>query len=205
MGFLVAIINILSIPLMILNTLGWLVAGIWLAALGAWYPLIIGVVAFFCATWVISLALIPSVGIQAGGAALLEKGHTIPGWALLFLGNLYVVAIVTIWCVGSLVFFMAKATPSSLIPMLIWSYSVAVGPWEYMAHKEGPDATGSQASVFFAQLGYLILMLLVYFVNIRIIDAVIVFSVVMIIDVFVMFALAVVMIKENKLHDVYYQ
>jgi hypothetical protein len=76
-----------------------------------------------------------------------------------FLAALYDITIITIWCVGVLSFFGYRADVSSVIPALLWSYSIATRPIVGMANGEDGGAVATWATVFFAQLGYAVMML----------------------------------------------
>ena len=56
--------------------------------------------------------------------------------------------------------------------MLIWSYGVALGPWQWMAQKDAQGGGGeaSMATTFFAQVGYVIMILLAIFMRVSIAD-----------------------------------
>ena len=66
---------------------------------------------------------------------------------------LYVYGLITAWCVAMLWYFMERVTTANLlIPLLLWSSAVAIGPWAYIGSKE--DGLGSSLTIFFAQVGY---------------------------------------------------
>ena len=161
MKAILGLFSALGLFFMVLNTFGGLVSGIWLAILGEWWAIGIGLLSIFASSMVISIALLPSLAFTAGAVAFGSNSKA----AFLFFGalaNLYVVLVMTVWCVGALVFFLSPATPDTWIPLLIWSYGVATGPWSYMASQESRDG-GGQASVvgaFFGQVAYLAMVLI---------------------------------------------
>jgi len=168
----------LCVPFAYLNLLGGIVAGIWLAILGQWGTIVGGLFLFFTATFVINFVLIPMRLFIPPAVYCAEKGKT---FGLLFfsaLSNLYVITVMTVWCCGVLFTFVKDATSSSLIPLLIWSYGIATGPWAYMASRD-QEVGGSPATAittFLAQIGYVVIMLMVIFSTITTIQALQVFA-----------------------------
>jgi hypothetical protein len=163
MNALLGFIKLFSLPIVLLNIVGGIISLIWLAILREWGAIGYGICAIIFSTFAISFLLLPSLLLSGPGTYFLKKGHKYLFYMFSFLSNLYVNVLITVWCVGSLLLFMEKASPASLIPMLIWSYGIATSPWTYMASKEGPDALGSCVPSFFAQIGYIIMMFMVLF------------------------------------------
>jgi len=128
-------ITVISIPLLILNILGGIVAGIWLAILGEWGTIGYGVVAFFGSTFTLGFVLMPSIFLAATAAYCEKKGNTFGMFCFATLASLYTIGVLTTWCCIVLSFFSQATSGSILIPSLIWSYGIAVGPWSYMVSK----------------------------------------------------------------------
>lgn len=63
MKVLLGLFGSLLIPFMVLNLLGGIVSGIWLAILGRWEALGLGVAFFFTSKFLLSFALLPAVAI----------------------------------------------------------------------------------------------------------------------------------------------
>lgn len=146
-----------SIALMLLNTFGTVVAGVWLAVLGQWRLIGAGLLLAFIGRFAIGLAMLPGVFFAAPAAALYEKKHFFGFCTFAFLALAYQFIVLTVWCLLSLFIFADRATPSSAIPLLLWSYGVANGTIAYMAHKD--MQTGNDAAVLpavFAQFAYVI-------------------------------------------------
>lgn len=196
-GFITA----LTIPLMVLNMLGGVVSGIWLGILGQWGTIIGGILFFFISTWLLSIALMPSLLLAAPAAYCAEKGKIFGFVFFGALSNLYTFALITIWCCGLLFLYVRGATASSLIPRLIWSYGVATGPWAYMASKErGSEGEGfaSSVSTFLAEFAFLVIMLLVIFTPITFIGAIKVFAGFMLVGFMVQMSLSILLMNEQK-------
>lgn len=179
MNALMGIIMVLSIPLMILNMLGGIVSGVWLAILGDWRALGIGVACFLVSSGFLGFALLPSFLLAAPAAYCAEKGRA---FGLIFfcaLSSIYTLGLITAWCCGVLFLFMQDATASNLIPRLIWSYGVATGPWAYMASKDqGREGEGSASAMatFLAEAAYMVVAFLILFSELSWIGAIKVFG-----------------------------
>lgn len=201
MTALLGLITALSVPLMILNILGDVVSGIWLAFLGEWGAIGRGILFFVVSTWLLGFALMPSLLLTAPAAYYAERGKTFGLVCFGALSSLYILALITIWCCSILFLFLKDATASSLIPRLIWSYGVATGPWVYMASKDqGPAGEGfaSTLATFLAELAYLVIMLLVIFTPITLLGAIKVFGGFMLVDLVVELSLVVTIQKGQK-------
>ncbi len=189
MGALVGFMKVLAIPLALLNILGGIVSGIWLAVLGEWGAIGWGILALAVSGIALSLVLMPSALLAVPAAHFGEKGNLFAMYILAFLSNLYVIAVVTVWCVAVLYFFAKRADANSIIPMLIWSYGVATGPWAWMAQKEqqGGGGFASVVYAFFSQVGYMVMVLAVLLARVTLIDVIVLFSVVMFIGLVIQF------------------
>jgi hypothetical protein len=205
MKVLVGLITALSIPLMILNMLGGIVSGIWLAILGEWGAVGTGILLFFISTWLLSFALIPSLLFAAPAAYCADKGKTFGLVCFGALTSIYTLGLVTVWCCSILFLFVKDATVSSLIPRLIWSYGVATGPWTYMASKdqgEGGEGFASTMAVFLAELAYLVIIFLVLFGPVSLPGAIRVFGGFMAVGLVIQLTL-VVMIQRERVNAGY--
>ncbi len=150
---------------MLLNALGGIASGIWLAILGEWWAFGLGIIGIFVSHLIISIALIPSFGLSAAAYAAIQRGYRTGGMLIGAFSNFYIAALITIWCIAILSIFMSHATSTSWLPLLIWSYGVAIGPWAFLAQKDVQAGTGEGAVTltFFAQLAYLVLIVAIAF------------------------------------------
>ena len=141
-----------------LNALGGIVSGIWLAVIGEWWALGVGLVGLFVSHFLVSILLMPGLLFAAPAAALSERGKHGTAMVLAGFSILYTAGLIAVWGIGVLYFFASRATAHSVIPLLIWSYGVASGPWSFLASKD-QQAGGNEysaMSTFFLQLGYVI-------------------------------------------------
>lgn len=159
------ILTFLSLPFAVLNFFGGIVSGIWLAILGNWGTIALGFIAMIISGFLLTLILMPYMFIAAPSIYFAKKGTMFLSYIFSLLGTAYIVAVMTIWCGGILLFFVNRATDKSLIPVLIWSYGVALGPWQWMAQKDAQAGSGQASTIItiFAQLGYVLTILMVIF------------------------------------------
>ncbi len=201
MKALMGLIAVLSVPLMILNMLGGLVSGIWLAILGEWSVIGGGIFLLFVSSWLLGFALMPSLPLYVSAIYCGKKGKTFGLFCFSALGSLYIYALITVWCCGILYLFVKDATVSDLVPRLIWSYGAATGPWGYMAYKDRDSAgelSGSAIATIASQFSYIVLMLLIIFTPLTVIGGIKVFGGVMLVALVVQMSVAIMSQKEQK-------
>lgn len=149
--------------LLILNALGGIVSGIWLTLIGQCWALGVGLVCLFVSHFLVGILLMPSLLFDVPAATLFERGKQGVATVLAGVSNLYTAGLIAVWGIGVLYFFASRATADSVIPLLIWSYGVAIGPWSFLASKD-LQAGGNECSAmatFFLQVGYVVAIVLV--------------------------------------------
>ncbi|HBC29662.1 MAG TPA: hypothetical protein DC024_00235 [Clostridiales bacterium] len=87
---------------------------------------------------------------------------------LIILGSMnLLISCVTIvaWVMLAFFFMMmyTDRTGVSMVPLLLYGYSVTTGPFIYMASKESDDSKASKIGVYLAQISYVILAILFFF------------------------------------------
>jgi hypothetical protein len=182
--------NILIVPIFIINCLGGIISGIWLVILGEWGLIGYGMLAAMMGGFIIPLAILPSAIFALPAVALMTKGHKFIGYMIGTLSVTYIMIVLSAWCLIVLTTYADQATPDSIIPILIWSYGVALGPISYLAHEElqsGNELSG--LSTFFLQIAYFITILVIIFVGINVFHALVIFGVVMTVAIIYQFHL----------------
>jgi hypothetical protein len=84
-----ALVLLLTLPFVILNFLGGIVSGVWLAILGEWWAIGYGVLSLFVSTFILSLVLLPGVAIATPAMMLLEKGRVVLAFPFILLSQIY--------------------------------------------------------------------------------------------------------------------
>ncbi len=175
-----ALLGVLAVPFVVLNLLGGIAAGIWLAILGEWGAIGYGILASFVAVYALSIALLPQAIFAMPAAYLGMKGRRVLMYLCALPANIYGTLVITIWCVAVLYFFTAQVDSTSLIPLLIWSYSVAMTPLVTMAKPDlyaGDDAlpSASLPVTFLSEIGYIVMICMILFTEAGIGEAGLVF------------------------------
>lgn len=198
-------VAIVTLPLMALNMVGGIVAFIWLAILGQWAFIIGGVLYIFLGYWFVSLMLMPGMIFLLPINYFNEKKNAV-GLALFGLLNLaYVFVIIAVSSFYITQTFTDNLTGSNLVPLLIWSYSVAIAPWTYMASKEGRSDSafdGTTTTLYFSQIGLIITLILVGFFHKSLLESFYIFGWIMIIPLLLSTVAAFIYAKqEYALHN----
>jgi hypothetical protein len=138
-----AALQILTFPFMLLNIFGVLAGAIWLAIIGQWAVLGIGLLSMCLSAPVIGFALMPGTLINLAAAPFLGTRLWFLGFPFLLAGSIYSAAIIGAWCFGVVVFFVQKGGADATLPALLWAYGVAISPLSYMTQRSsGPDGAG---------------------------------------------------------------
>lgn len=157
------IIEIFSVPIMILNFGGGIVGGIWLAFLGEWKLIGIGILLLFTSHWILSILMMPAIPIGAIGLHFYEKKNPL-GHLFGFISQLYTNILIVGTCV--LAFFICSnfykgGVDFGYIPYLLWSWGMALGPWQFFASKE-PNNEFSAITLFSASVFYLLFLVSIF-------------------------------------------
>jgi len=197
------LMKLLAAPLGILNALGGIVSVIWLIVLHDWSTLLGGVALLFASSFVIGILMLPAAGIMAATVAVGAKTgmRGVLFWGLVFLDELYGSAVISVWCLAIFFIFMAlgRQAHNPDLPYLLGSYALALGPWQSMAAKEaGPEGEGftTLALVFFTQVAYVAIMLMVLVANPSIVEIAAVFGAIMLIVMIVLARVGVLLRRE---------
>ena len=153
-----AIMAIFMLPLIILNWLGGIVSGIWLILLGKWGLLLYGILIALFGSYLISLLFLPAMFLLMMPAAyFVEKKQMFLSMVFGFLNLIYTILLIAFCCLTIMLAFINSSDERSIVPAIIWSYGVALGPWMYMASKENRNEF-SGLTVMWTQIAYIIAM-----------------------------------------------
>jgi hypothetical protein len=183
------IIVSLSIPLMIFNNLGGIVAGIWLLILGEWKFVIIGLLAAFTGSFVLGFVLMIPMIFALPSMFFIERNHRIIGYIFGFFSLLTTNAVIFLWCLTAFWVCYINSTADSIIPALLWSYGVAVFPLQSLAEKE-KDNEYTILTLLFVQVAYITMLVLLLLFNTTFLTSFIVFGSFMIFAIFIQAILA---------------
>jgi hypothetical protein len=153
------IIVSISFSLMIFNNIGGIIAGIWLLILGEWKFVIFGLIAAFSGSFILGFALMIPIIFAIPSMFFIERNNKIIGYIFGFFSMLTTNAIIFFWCIISFWIYYSISNPENIIPVLIWSYGVAVFPLQYLADKE-KDNEFIMITTLFVQIAYIVMLIL---------------------------------------------
>ena len=157
MHFILPLMAVISFPLMLLNFLGGIVGGIWLAILGEWGTLGIGVVGLFGGALFCSLLLLPGMALTVPSISAWERGGVIRIVVLPFMivGHLWTYLVMTAWGFGAFIMVLKGVSmDDNVLPYGLWAYAVSTSPWSYMAQKDIQSGNDhGTIPLFFLQVG----------------------------------------------------
>jgi hypothetical protein len=194
---MVALVSVLMLPFFIVNTLGGIVAAVWLAVLGQWGAIGAGLGVMLIAHFGIAFAMLPQIALGTPSVLLYGKGHRLLGAVFALPPLIYLYGVITLWCGAVLWYSMMRVTTATmLIPMILWSYTVATAPWSYMASQE--NNLTSSVPVFVLEVGYIIMGLMILFGQPTFFDVMGVFVAVMAIAVVLTWAYVGVALRKQS-------
>lgn len=146
-----------------------ILACIWLITLDKWYIVIYGILSSFISASVLGYALMPQFLFATLALALREREVKYGSIGIRFIGMLYVYAIFTAWCLAVFYFSVYKSDVESFIPIMLWSYFVALAPIKYMSFMEkrsGSGHAGTEITKIFIQTAYAIALVEAIFIRV---------------------------------------
>lgn len=155
---LATLLGMISIPLALLNLIGGIIAGIWLAILGEWSAILLGCGILFVGAFAVSLLLVPGLGLAGMGVMAIERGNKLLGWLFILLASPWTYVVIIGWEVFIFTTFGKRVTADNMVPMWLWTYGAATGVWSYLASKEeqGGDGGGAVMMAFAAQVAFIV-------------------------------------------------
>ncbi len=158
--------SLLILPLILLNTFGGIIAGIWLAILGEWGHIGTGLLLAIGGPWFLSIPLGISMLVLAPMLMLLEKVKNVVFQVpFAVAGASVTLGIMIAWAYLCQYLLVGEATSRTLIPLLLWTYGAITGPFVFMAQKD-QQAGGNEYSLialFFYQIAAIINMVIIGF------------------------------------------
>lgn len=159
---LIYLTTLIMILLGILDLVGVAVSSIWLALIGQWWALGAGLVGICVHFLLFSILWQFIFWLSQRTRVLYFQGKFVLAAIMAGVTLLCISTLFAAWGIASLYFFVSRATENSLIPLLIWSYCIAVMSWVVFFGNFGTprfiDANSNTIglTMFFYRLGYLI-------------------------------------------------
>ena len=165
-NFLTQLAALLSLPILFINSFGGIIAFVWLIFESEWTLIIQGIVAFFVSSFIVAIAFLPAFGVAFIGMFFYKMKIKILAYPIFWIAALLNIAIISIWTLIVFSYALDNSSPeTSLIPITLWAYGVAVGPIQYMASKESSENVSSQLLTTFSTLGSLWMVFAISFLD----------------------------------------
>lgn len=159
---LAALVGLLvTVALIVVNLLGGLIAGIWLAALGEWRTIFLGFAFSIAMPWAWMIASLPTMalaGIMMGKSD--RDPDAPPSLMLIVPGALYTNSLICAWVLFVFWFFEKRIDDNTAAPFLLWAYSTAMSPLAYMASKERDGNWAESLGIIGAIVTFVVLLLM---------------------------------------------
>lgn len=153
-----SLISVITVPFVFLNAISGVVSCIWLAFLGQWGSIGIGLLVLGFGSMAASFLLLPSTAMAGIAVAAMSRGQNALGFVFGVLGSILTIATIICFEVWIFRVFGQRAARTGVIfPTWLWSYGIATGVWGYLAGKEGGEVNASLFYAFAAQVAYVVL------------------------------------------------
>jgi len=162
---MVAALSLTLVILWALNVFSGIVSGVWLAVIGEWRLIGVGIMMSLAMPWAFMIVMLPQLGLMGLLGPVVDRGKTFLLWPVGFLTSLYGNTVIGVWVFLVFLVFSAHMGNGNHIPLLLWGYATSMAPLAYMASKEPPDSTGTNVGLLLAQLAYVLLVILHYSVD----------------------------------------
>ena len=137
-NFLAQLAVLVSFPILLINSFGGIVAFVWLIFESEWTLIIQGLIAFVVSSFGLAIAFLPAVGVSLVGMFFYKMKIKILAYPIFYISTLLSIAVISIWTFFVFSYALDNSSPeTSLIPITLWAYGVAVGPIQYMTSREG--------------------------------------------------------------------
>ncbi|MGB7060734.1 MAG: hypothetical protein WBF13_00090 [Candidatus Zixiibacteriota bacterium] len=152
------ILTALSIPIILLNFLGGIVAGIWLLFLGEWELVLAAFVVALIAPYAYSIITLFQIPLMAVISHAISRNRKHLALTVGFISTLiaHVIILFYVFYVVNIATQISVLNNLNIVALLLLGYGVATGPFSFMASKEGPEAYASFLAVFVSQVSYII-------------------------------------------------
>lgn len=144
-----AVLTLFTIPIILLNTVGSVVAIVWLIGLGHFKEAAIGVLGSVITGLFIWIPLLPSTLLQIPAMYLISRQWYFLGALSAIPGNIWTVSVMTFYAHQALLLTVYESPADEpLLPYALFGYSVATSPWLYAASKDGGEGSGAILAFF---------------------------------------------------------
>ena len=127
-----------------------------------------GIIIHLASTLIVAFLLLPEIILAASSMFLWKIGLRFVSVLFGDLANFATPAVFVGWGLLTLTVFPQMGPQGAFAPLLLWSYSVATGPWTWMIYKSlnEPDPGLVVLHVWFFSFGYFVAILALFFLGI---------------------------------------
>jgi hypothetical protein len=118
---------LIALLFMVLNLIAFVGAGLWLAVLGYWKIVFLGIALGLSGAFFVSVLLAPSLLLIAPLMSERVSNSRMAALPIAALSLVYTYAVMGIWALTIFWFFSGMAAPAAALPVVLWSYSTATG------------------------------------------------------------------------------
>ena len=130
------LIILLLVPLAVFNMAAGAVSALWLFFSGDWQAVLQAIAVGIIGPFTISIAMMISLPFIVGAAGAAEAKNGLLSFILGVPAILWTYLVMLVWAVGSFWYFSSDQFFDYRLPFAILAYSVAIGPWSFIAQKE---------------------------------------------------------------------
>jgi len=152
-----AICAVIVLGILVTNALAGLVAAVWLLFLHQWTIVLAGFFLSLTMPYWWLLVGLPGMGLGFLAVVLFERRWWVMGLIPGVFGLIWNAVVLIAWVTGVFLFCLKSSSESTLVPMLLWGYAVAVSPVTYMTRHEPADAVASHMGLLMVQAAYVVL------------------------------------------------
>jgi hypothetical protein len=197
-----ALLMVLMVPAALLHVFGGIGAAIWLATLGKWEQIAMGVTGLLFSHLVIATLMLPNHLLVWPATSLMDKGKILLAFPFLLLSNLYEILIISWWCLFVFQYMTLTAEHDTFWPLAAWSYTVSLQPFIRFALKEPEDAgNGAMIVAFNAEVAYMAIVATAALGNTNPADLRMIFGGIMLVSLVVRIYLAIAQHITNTAED----
>ena len=113
-----------------LSLIGTVIALIWLVIVGERWVLLYGI-GGSSLSYMLGLVAVLQFPLFRAARGQAASAKRMRGMFLVIVAQLLTYSVVSVWCHLIFGFFMSKATSSTMIPLLVVSWGVALAPWHF--------------------------------------------------------------------------
>lgn len=158
-------LEVLSSPILFLNIAGGIIGGVWLIILGEWSLFCFGILITISLPWLLTIIMMPGL-LLSGIAIYYTERKNFLGYIFNYLSQLFTNLFIVATCVFAFLYcssYYKSDIGFGIIPYMLWSWSMAFGPWQFFASKEIENEY-TLVTLLSAQIFYFLFLLSIFLI-----------------------------------------